>query len=90
MTILVFGRKNQAPRIITGVTMVKNMGEIVGWFRGNNKFGFGVRKAWMERRYTHVFAIDGRHLHHITGEFNEKELGMADERLKRRDLRRSS
>jgi len=90
MTILIFGRKNQAPRIIPGVTMFRDMGLIFGWFRDNNKFGFGLTKKWMARRYTHVLAIDGHHLHHITGEFDGKELGMADERLRRRDLRRSS
>ncbi len=61
--IIMFGRKDLPPRIITGVTQVRRIGtqdgEYFGWWRKDRMYGTGYSIKWLTERYTHIIVLDG-------------------------------
>lgn len=55
--ILIFGRANQPPRVINGVTHIHWKDGLFGWWRADNKFGFGLSTEYFKQRYTHIFMV---------------------------------
>jgi hypothetical protein len=58
--IIILGRRNAPPRVITGVTHYHGWegSSHFGWFRGGNRLGIGFTRTWVALRYTHVFVIE--------------------------------
>ena len=59
--IIILGRKDAPPRVITGVTDYHGWegSSHFGWFRGSgNNLGIGFTRQWIAMRYTHVFVME--------------------------------
>lgn len=58
--IIILGRKDAPPRVITGVTdyFGNASSSHIGWWRPNNKLGLGFTIEWMRKRYTQGFVIE--------------------------------
>lgn len=72
--IIILGRKDQDPRIITGVTQARHIGtqdgEYFGWWRDARKYGVGFNFNWLCKRFDYIFVVDGDKLRKLHGQYH--------------------